>query len=104
MKIDFPYKNVDFFIVEILKETDQFIYFKVVWYENKKGHLERHEHQCDYDKLEPILIKRMAHCDCTWCSMYGINALKWCIVKKVCALRMVKEGRLDKIVREFVEV
>ena len=98
MQINYPYKNVDFFLLEKRGETKQFIYYKVTWYE--KGVM--HEHLIDYDKTEPELNKRLKHCDCSFCSMWGIESEKWCIVKKVVASVMVKEGLLDPVMKEWL--
>lgn len=45
-------------------ESQRFVYFKVV-YVNQKG---EHEHQVSFDKT----TKKFS-CDCSWCSFYGFR-------------------------------
>ena len=88
------------------RENEQFIYFKVWWFQREKtfeGYMVlKHEHECVYDKTEPILIKRFQRCTCTFHSLWGVNQDKWCRVIKKSALWMCEMGLLDKIVREWI--
>jgi hypothetical protein len=103
MRIEYKYRNVPFFIGRIIDETDQFIYFQINWAENVKGKRIEHTNQVLYDKNEPKIGKRFIKCTCSFHSNWGVNNPKWCIVIKVAAEMMIKLGRLDEIVREFVD-